>query len=106
MTNKQHAIKKYIYDLTKGLVSLKEEHCRAIEYMILENGKVYTAKLHLKNFVRNEYEHIRTSKVTKEEVYRAIGKEGSKSIDGFYRWDIYSPDGTLFKQLFTVKSQL
>lgn len=106
-SKKHKKIKDYIYNLTGQLIYLKDEHIDKIIEIATGPEEIYRAVFHKKNYVTNEFELIRTTKTNKERVNEVLKEYSSKaSLNGFYRWDIYTPEGTLLKQIFCISSNL
>lgn len=113
MNKIQAAIKQYVYDRTRGLVSLKLSDIEMIIQiasggeMPAYTGPVYRAVLYKKNFVTDTFEVNRTvTGIGEEEALKKISLYKDKGVAGFYRWDVFGPDGDIVAQLFSVNSFL
>jgi hypothetical protein len=89
------ALKKYMYDKTRGLVRLTPVESRAIEDIV--RGKAATAKLWKFNQALRLYQLIR------DVLAKQLPGSGPK---GFLRWDLEWADGTSAGSIYSLNPDL
>ena len=102
MSNDVHdRIKAYVYKITRGLVSLKEEHTTEIERLV-KKPRAY-AKLSKWDAQKGFYVEAYTETTSDEDIKIIIAKyESKKPITNFAKWELYSSDGELMKTIYTT----
>jgi hypothetical protein len=98
-------LKAYIFQITRGLVSLKEEHAEQIE-RIVKQPRAF-AKLSKWNPQSKLYEAVYTETTNDSSIDLIIKKfDDRKPVHFFARWDLYASDGNLKATIFTTSYTL
>lgn len=98
-------LKKYLYNKTRGLVSLRPEDSAAIVDIV--KSKSAEAVFYKYNNVQNSYEKFRTIQ-TSDAVINKVAEDykNKPPIKGFARWDLYNSIGELIAQIFVLNYDL
>lgn len=105
MSDMYERLKTYIYKITKGLVSIKEEHSEEIARLVTM-PRAY-AKLSKWNAQTGLYDHLYTETCSDKDVMYISDKYKAKpKVEFFAKWELFSSEGILIITVYTTSHVL